>query len=64
MAVDAAQRSGGDGMQGPSRQSYRRAVAILVALVCALMPSAVSAYDWLQFNGDGRHGGNNSQETA
>ncbi|MGI8854846.1 MAG: PQQ-binding-like beta-propeller repeat protein, partial [Thermomicrobiales bacterium] len=42
----------------------RRAVAILVALVCALMPSAVSAYDWLQFNGDGRHGGNNSQETA
>jgi hypothetical protein len=47
-----------------ARGRYRPALAIVVAVVCALMPSAVSAYDWLQFNGDSQHGGNNGQEMA
>ncbi len=51
-------------MRESSWTSYRRAPIVLLALVCALIPSAVSAYDWLQFNGDGRHNGNNIQESA
>jgi glucose dehydrogenase len=47
-----------------ARGRYRPALAIVVAVVCALMPSVVSAYDWLQFNGDGQHSGNNGQEAA
>ncbi len=39
-------------------------LSIIVAVICALIPSAVQAYDWLQFDGDGRHGGNNTQETT
>ncbi len=50
-------------MQRIARTRCRLAVIVGVALACALLPSAVGAYDWLQFNGDGRHGGNNTQET-
>jgi outer membrane protein assembly factor BamB len=46
------------------RGQYWRALAMIAAVVCALMPSAVSAYDWLQFNGDSLHDGNNTEEEA
>jgi outer membrane protein assembly factor BamB len=46
------------------RGQYWRALAMIAAVVCALMPSAVSAYDWLQFNGDSQHDGNNTEERA
>ncbi len=43
--------------------SIRRRISLIVgvALGCVL-PSVVGAYDWPQFNGDGRHDGNNTQE--
>ncbi|MDQ2787137.1 MAG: PQQ-binding-like beta-propeller repeat protein [Chloroflexota bacterium] len=46
--------------------SIRCRIGLLVAalLGCALLPLAVGAYDWPQFNGNGRHGGNNTQETT
>lgn len=43
---------------------FRGMVAVCVALVCALTPSVVGAYDWLQFNDNSQHSGNNTQETA
>ena len=33
-------------------------------LIVSLSPSAATAYDWLQFNGDPAHSGNNTFETA
>jgi len=51
-------------MRGFASIRCRIGLIIAVALGCALLPSAVRAYDWPQFNGDGRHGGNNTQETT
>jgi len=51
-------------MRGFASIRCRIGLIVAVALGCALLPSAVGAYDWPQFNGDGRHGGNNTQETT
>jgi DNA-binding beta-propeller fold protein YncE len=51
-------------MYRPARGRCRGTLAIIVTLACALMPATVSAYDWLQFNGDSQHRGNNTQEMA
>ncbi|MCA1725887.1 MAG: hypothetical protein LC748_16885 [Thermomicrobia bacterium] len=51
-------------MQHDARARRRVGATIAIAVTCALLPSAVGAYDWLQFNGSGAHDGNNTQETT
>ena len=47
---------------------YRTRNKVLVAwslpLILSLSSPAARAYDWLQFNGDAAHGGNNTFETT
>jgi len=38
--------------------------AWVLPLILSLSPSVATAYDWLQFNGDPAHSGNNTFETA
>ena len=51
-------------MVRPARGRFRGTLTIVIALIGALMPAAVSAYDWPQFNNDAQHSGNNVQESA
>ncbi|MHB8645573.1 MAG: IPT/TIG domain-containing protein [Thermomicrobiales bacterium] len=51
-------------MQRFARARHRIGIIVLVALLCALISSAVRAYDWLQFDGNEQHGGNDTQETT
>ena len=44
--------------------SVRLLITRIVALVVALVAPFATAYDWLQFNGDPQHSGNNTRETV
>src|SRR5215472_6618048 len=47
-----------------STRARRVTAALLACAIVLSLPSTVGAYDWLQFNGDSLHSGNNTQETA
>lgn len=49
-------------MHWSARASRTITLTLAIMTLWAVMPSAVAAYDWLQFNGDSQHSGNDTQE--